>query len=157
VLAQRLVRRICPHCAEPYAPGDAELADLGVAAAQTLNMRIGRGCDKCRNTGYRGRLGTFELLVVDDVIRWQIQQRSTAADIRKAAIAAGMHTLREDGIAKVLAGLTTLAEVQRVTMRTASMTEGIAEDDETASDLTEPPPMPVRDVPVTVTLAEPPQ
>jgi general secretion pathway protein E len=157
VLAQRLVRRVCPHCDQPFMPCDTERATLGVSVAETRNMRTGRGCAKCRNTGYRGRLGTFELLVVDDVIRGHIQQRSTAAEIRRAAIAAGMRSLRDDGIAKVLAGVTTLAEVQRVTMRTASTGDGVAEDEEVALDPTEPPPMLERDVPVAVTTFKPPQ
>ena len=137
-----------------YAPGDAELATLGVGLAETRAMRIGRGCEKCRNTGYRGRLGTFELLVVDDVVRWHIQQRSTAADIRNAAIKAGMKTLREDGMAKVLAGVTTLAEVQRVTMRTASAEEAASEDDDISPQTGELPPVPMRDVPVSVGIAD---
>jgi hypothetical protein len=119
-------------------------------------MRIGRGCDKCRNTGYRGRLGTFELLVVDDVIRWHIQQRSTAADIRKAAMVAGMKTLREDGIAKVLSGQTTLAEVQRVTMRTASFDEAATEDDDMSPETGELPTVPMRDIPVNISMVNTP-
>lgn len=75
------------------------------------------GCPACRQTGYRGRLGIFELLMVDDVVRRQIQARATASEINAAVRAAGMHTLRDDGIAKVSAGLTSREDVLRVTMQ----------------------------------------
>ncbi len=75
------------------------------------------GCAACRQTGYRGRLGIFELLLVDDIVRRQIQVRATAAEINDAVRAAGMHTLRDDGVAKTAAGLTSMEDVLRVTMR----------------------------------------
>jgi type II secretory ATPase GspE/PulE/Tfp pilus assembly ATPase PilB-like protein len=81
-------------------------------------MRKGAGCPACRGTGYRGRLGTFELLAIDERVRRLIQSRATAAEIKDAGVAgAGLRTLRDDGVAKVLAGLTTTSEVERVTMR----------------------------------------
>ena len=79
--------------------------------------KIAVGCAACRQTGYRGRLGIFELLLVDDIVRRQIQARATAAEINTAVRAAGMHTLRDDGIAKTAAGLTSMEDVLRVTMR----------------------------------------
>ena len=115
VLAQRLVRKVCPNCARPHEPGDAELAWLGVARSATSNMKMGAGCRACRGTGYRGRVGTFELLIIDEPIRRLIQSRATASEVKSAAVHAGMRTLREDGITKVLAGVTTVAEVERVT------------------------------------------
>ena len=118
VLAQRLVRRVCPDCAAPYHPHPSELEWLGVERAATLRMRQGAGCATCRNTGYRGRLGTFELVALDDDIRRLIQARATASEIKEAAIGAGTHTLRDDGVAKILAGATTISEVERVTLRT---------------------------------------
>ena len=117
VLAQRLVRKVCPECALPYTPTAAELAFLEVSIDQTKSMRMGKGCDNCRNTGYRGRLGTFELLVLNDDVRKLIGQRATAADIKNLALKNGTRTLRDDGIEKVLQGVTTIAEVERVTMK----------------------------------------
>ncbi|QOV92352.1 Flp pilus assembly complex ATPase component TadA [Humisphaera borealis] len=116
VLAQRLVRRICGGCAARAKPTAAGLRWLGVDASQTAGMRRGRGCDACRRTGYRGRFGMFELLVVDEPIRRLITTQADAGRIKDAAIAAGMRTLREDGVAKVLAGVTTIGEVERVTL-----------------------------------------
>jgi type II secretory ATPase GspE/PulE/Tfp pilus assembly ATPase PilB-like protein len=79
-------------------------------------MMQGSGCATCRQTGYRGRLGTFELLVIDEVIRQLIQQHATATQIKDAARSAGLQTLRDDGIRKILAGVTTISEVERVTV-----------------------------------------
>jgi general secretion pathway protein E len=116
VLAQRLVRRICPECSRPHTPAPAELKWLAVSAAEANGVRVGAGCANCRGTGYRGRLGTFELLVLDDHTRRLIGGGATASEIKQAALAGGMRTLRDDGVVKVLAGQTTVAEVERVTM-----------------------------------------
>ena len=83
-------------------------------------MRVGAGCDRCRGTGYSGRVGIFELLTIDDAVRQLIQDRATASTIQRAAVAAGMRTLHADGVAKALAGRTTIGEVERVTSRQAS-------------------------------------
>jgi general secretion pathway protein E len=99
VLAQRLVRRICPACGERDATG----------------ARPGKGCEVCRHSGYRGRLGLFELLNVDEGVRQAVQARGAASQVKAAAIAAGMSTLRDDGIAKAGRGHTTVEEVLRVT------------------------------------------
>jgi general secretion pathway protein E len=114
VLAQRLVRRVCRDCAVPYHPNTAESEWL--ASGDTSRMMQGKGCATCRQTGYRGRLGTFELLVIDDNIRQLIQQHATASQIKDAAKSAGLHTLRDDGIRKIIAGVTTISEVERVTV-----------------------------------------
>jgi general secretion pathway protein E len=109
-LAQRLVRRICTQCRCP-------IADDAHAAPPTQPRRPmfhGRGCAECRGTGFRGRVGLYELLVVDDRCRDIVQARGNAAEIRHAAIEAGMQLLEEDGMAKVFDGLTTYAEVLRV-------------------------------------------
>jgi general secretion pathway protein E len=116
VLAQRLVRRICPDCAAPYRPSAAEMRWLGVDRTATQRMRMGTGCAACRNTGYRGRLGTFELLVINDDIRRLIQSRAIAGEVKDAALRCGTRTLRDDGIDKILAGSTTIPEVERVTL-----------------------------------------
>jgi general secretion pathway protein E len=118
VLAQRLVRRVCASCAAPYRPHASEIEWLGVERAATLQMKQGPGCPVCRITGYRGRLGTFELLTLDDDIRRLIQARATASEIKDAAVGSGTRTLRDDGISKILAGSTTISEVERVTVRT---------------------------------------
>jgi general secretion pathway protein E len=115
VMAQRLVRRICPQCAAPFTPDQAELDWLGITAREAGGMRKGKGCPACRNTGFRGRVGTFELLMIDEQVRKLIQSHATAAEIKNAGVAAGMRTLRDEGIQKVLSGMTTTNEVERVT------------------------------------------
>jgi general secretion pathway protein E len=119
VLAQRLVRRVCPHCARPYVPQPAELQALHFqpTGEELAHMRKGAGCESCRETGYQGRLGCFELLTVDDRVRGLVQSQETASAINQAAVASGMHSLCEDGLAKVAQGLTTIEEVTRVAMR----------------------------------------
>ncbi|MGB0766893.1 MAG: type II secretion system ATPase GspE [Phycisphaeraceae bacterium] len=119
VLAQRLVRRVCEKCAEPYVPKQAELDALGhrPTADELSGYRKGRGCEACRGTGYHGRVGCFELLTVDDQVRSLVHDRATAASINAAAKQAGMHALADDGLVKVGMGLTTLEEVMRVSVR----------------------------------------
>lgn len=112
VMAQRLVRRICRSCAEKHAmPADIlEKMRLDVKEVWT-----GRGCEECAGTGYRGRIGIFELLPIGDEIRDLIMRRSTNMELKEKAISLGMRTLREDGIEKVRRGVTTIDEVLRVT------------------------------------------
>ncbi|MFO8014773.1 MAG: type II secretion system ATPase GspE [Phycisphaerae bacterium] len=119
VLAQRLVRRVCTHCARPHAPDPAELQTLRYepTAGERAGFRKGEGCQACRRTGYHGRTGCFELLTVDDDIRRLVQSNATASEINTAAKRGGMHTLCEDGLMKVAAGRTTLEEVMRVSVR----------------------------------------
>jgi general secretion pathway protein E len=117
VLAQRLVRRICPHCrVEICAEHQAEEIVAHTADQKPVRQWKGQGCDNCRGTGYLGRVGIFEMMSVDDRIRSLIQSRANASDIRRAAMSAGMKLLYNDGIAKVARGTTTLEEVLRVTM-----------------------------------------
>jgi len=115
-LAQRLVRCICRECKTPVAPAEArkQLAQLGVAAPCGPIYR-GRGCPACRDTGYRGRVGLFELLVLDESARELVQRRGSAAELRESARRAGMAFLQQDGLSKVLDGTTTVEEVLRVT------------------------------------------
>ena len=122
VMAQRLVRRVCHACAAPVPPEEAtqQLERLGVGVEEGLDvdrMRQGIGCETCRGTGYRGRVGLFELLTVDEAIRQHVQERATASQIKKAARAAGMRSLAEDGRDKVLAGQSTVDEILRVTLQ----------------------------------------
>ncbi len=114
VLAQRLVRRICKSCKEEYVPDPGEIpSDLRLEKGQTLFRA--KGCRECRNSGYRGRLGIFELLLINDQLREMIVQRKSATDMLMVARKAGIKLMREDGWSKVLKGMTTIEEVLRVT------------------------------------------
>ena len=117
VMAQRLVRVICPDCKQPYHPQDGTVAwdELQQVASGIVKLYQGSGCDKCLQTGYLGRTSIAELLVVDDRIRNMIVSRQEAHLIKRAAVEKGMATLRQDGLGRALAGITTLAEVYRVT------------------------------------------
>ena len=119
VVAQRLVRKICSECREPCEMSEAEVLSSGISEAHLGDRSFyrGAGCDNCRGTGYRGRIGIFELLEVRDSIRELIQNRANAAHIRRAANELGMKMLRDDGLDKARAGLTTIDEVVRVTMQ----------------------------------------
>ena len=118
IMAQRLVRRICEKCKEPYAPKEVELRLLGPAAKQLESAQLfhGKGCADCSFTGYRGRLGIYEIFQIDDQVRNLIFEQVSSTELRIKARELGMRTLREDGIRKVVAGITTLEEVLRVTM-----------------------------------------
>jgi len=113
VLAQRLVRVICPNCKEPFTPSDEVLEEIG--ATRGALIYHGEGCEECRYTGYRGRTGIFELMVVTEDIRRLILEKASANIIKQRAIAQGMQTLRENGWQKVREGITTVEEVLRVT------------------------------------------
>ena len=118
VMAQRLVRTLCEDCREPYQPTrDVVPEDFPLRECLEQGAPIYRavGCRACRNTGYRGRMGLYELLVADDEIRQLVSERSTTNAIKKAAIGAGMKTLRQDGWRKVLQGRTSIDEAIRVT------------------------------------------
>jgi type IV pilus assembly protein PilB len=116
VLAQRLGRRICKECKEPYKPPADALARLGFPPGSNDNVTFyrGRGCETCRQTGYKGRIGIFELMLMNAEIRDLIIKRAPLGEIRAACAANGMKTLKEDGIAKVVEGITTIEEVMRV-------------------------------------------
>jgi general secretion pathway protein E len=113
VVAQRLVRILCPHCKAKYEPTAFELNTLGITAEQvaTANICKAMGCDKCNQKGYIGRTIIGELLVVDDEIRSLIMQRKDGNSIRRMAVSKGMKTFRDHGIQKILAGITTLEEL----------------------------------------------
>ncbi len=113
VLAQRLIRRLCPHCKEAYHPERPILEEMGLNPDEYADHTFYRavGCDECAATGYQGRMGIFELLIVDDEIRKDIINRKSSTEIRKTASRGGMLTLREDGAMKAVRGLTSPDEV----------------------------------------------
>ncbi|MBI3049927.1 MAG: Flp pilus assembly complex ATPase component TadA [Acidobacteria bacterium] len=116
VIAQRLVRRLCMDCRRPYTPDAETLRALGVSEAEAATLTFYRadGCEKCNQTGYRGRVGIYEIMPVVDDLRRLIVQRGAEAQLREAALAAGMLSLGEDGLLKVKAGITTPQELLRV-------------------------------------------
>lgn len=114
VLAQRLVRRICDECRAPYEPTPDQVAILAARPIGSLTLSRGIGCPSCRGTGFRGRLGLFEMLVVDDDLKDAIARRARRPDLEALAREGGMTSLRADGWEKVVAGLTTVEEVLRV-------------------------------------------
>jgi general secretion pathway protein E len=118
VLAQRLVRIICPHCKEPVKPEQKLLRSMGIAPDEVSEIKFfaGKGCEECRYTGFRGRTGIFEYLPVDDNIRREITLKSSAERIKDVAAQKGVRTLRQDGWRKVMKGVTTIPEILRVTL-----------------------------------------
>ncbi|NLX19913.1 MAG: type II/IV secretion system protein [Desulfobulbus sp.] len=124
-LAQRLVRRNCPYCLEPYTVNSAELRKLGfpVAAGRgdQIELKRGKGCLQCRNTGYLGRMGIFEVFPMSEQLKKLIAAKANGSELRQIAIREGMTTLREDAWRKVQAGLTTVEEALRVTGETETI------------------------------------
>jgi type IV pilus assembly protein PilB len=115
ILAQRLVRRICEHCKETYKAPDGVRKFLDRTSIRINELVRGKGCDKCRNSGYAGRAGIFELLIVDEEFRQIINEDSSVTSMRKAFAKSGWPCLFEDGLQKVKKGITTIEEVLRVT------------------------------------------
>jgi type II secretory ATPase GspE/PulE/Tfp pilus assembly ATPase PilB-like protein len=115
VLAQRLVRRTCPHCRRRYRPDPQSVALLAERPVGSIVLERGQGCAHCRQTGFRGRTGLFELLPFDEELKELVTRRAGRTALREAGAAQRMRTLRADGWAKVQAGLTTIEEVLRVT------------------------------------------
>ncbi len=116
-LAQRLVRKICSHCIEPYQVETVELQKMGfpVSGQGKVELKRGKGCKECRGTGYSGRLGIFEIFPMSEKIKELVMKKATDAELRQVAIREGMTTLREDAWQKVRSGLTTVEEALRVT------------------------------------------
>jgi len=110
VLAQRLVKTICPRCKTEFHPPETALQRLGLRDTSGVTFYKGTGCDFCRNTGYRGRTGIFELMVVTDEIRELILKERPAHEIEEVAVSQGMVSLRQDAIQKVTQGITTIEE-----------------------------------------------
>jgi len=122
VMAQRLVRRICQHCKRPADLSESEMSALRIEPGQLRDAQVthAKGCEQCRGTGYKGRMGVFEIFVLDDEIRHMIDNRTSTWNLRQRARELGMRTLREDGVRKVLAGFTTAEEVISITIGDAS-------------------------------------
>lgn len=128
VVAQRLARRLCDHCKKTWRPTDSELEELGAEFGSTAFAALGIsresmllakpvGCDKCQNTGYKGRIGIHEVLEGSDALKNLIKKKSESAEIRCQAIAEGMTTLKQDGILKALHGITDIHEIRKVCIR----------------------------------------
>jgi general secretion pathway protein E len=116
VVAQRLVRILCHDCREAYEPSAEEQREIGLSPSErTLRFYRAKGCPTCNYSGYRGREGIFELMLIDDDIRALVTQNIDSKTIKQRAVSKGMRTLRVDGAAKVLQGITSVAEVLRAT------------------------------------------
>ncbi|NUM82215.1 Flp pilus assembly complex ATPase component TadA, partial [bacterium] len=115
VLAQRLVRKLCPKCKTAFHPDAETLKSLNIRVSPNYTFYGAKGCPHCNNKGYKGRLAIYELLLVNDEIRHLTVERASANRLKDAAIENGMRTLRQDGVAKILQGLTSIEEVIRVT------------------------------------------
>jgi type IV pilus assembly protein PilB len=122
IMAQRLVRRLCTHCKHPAELSETEMRALRIEPSQIGDAQVMKagGCEYCRHTGYRGRMGIFEIFIIDDEVRHMISKRTSAFLLRQRARGLGMRTLREDGVRKVLAGLTSADEVISVTIADVS-------------------------------------
>jgi type IV pilus assembly protein PilB len=120
VLAQRLVRVNCPKCKQPYQPLDTQIeaADITAEMLKGATFMKGRGCAHCQKSGYKGLLGIFELMVMNNTIRELAFQGAATQEIRRAAVTQGMRVMFNDGVAKALRGITTLDEVFRVSKKT---------------------------------------
>jgi type IV pilus assembly protein PilB len=122
IMAQRLVRRLCSNCKQPGELSATELRALNLKAGQFADTQVMKpvGCEQCRQTGYKGRMGIFEIFVIDDNVRHMINNRRSTLLLRQRAREQGMRTLREDGVRKVLAGLTSAEEVVSTTLGDAT-------------------------------------
>lgn len=125
VMAQRLIRVICPQCKESYEPSKAVLKKWGLEGRTGVKLYRGKGCDYCKGTGFRGRSGLYELMICDDDMREMIIAGASHAALRQKAREKGMKLLSEDGLAKALAGITTLEEVARVCEEHIELKAGI--------------------------------
>ena len=118
IMAQRLVRRLCQNCKQPGEMNETELRALRIEPEQLREAQVVKpvGCQQCRQTGYKGRMGIFEIFIIDDEVRHMINKRSSTLTLRQRARELGMRTLREDGVRKVLAGLTSADELISTTL-----------------------------------------
>jgi type IV pilus assembly protein PilB len=119
ICAQRLVRRICAHCKQPHPVPPQALVDVGFTpeAAARVTPQKGTGCEKCNNTGYKGRVGLYEVMDITDELRELILVGASGLELRKKTIEEGMITLRQSGLRKIEGGVTTIEEVTRETVK----------------------------------------
>jgi type IV pilus assembly protein PilB len=117
VVAQRLARRVCAHCCEEFRPPKEALINVGIPASEADSLRIKKsvGCQRCADTGYRGRIALYEVMPICEELKQLILTGATALDIKRAAIRLGMTTLRKAGLARLREGVTTLEEILRTT------------------------------------------
>ena len=120
-MAQRLVRRTCPECKQPDEPDERLLNSLGIRQDQILEatFKAGKGCPKCNGTGFRGRVGIFEMFTMNEELQQMVYEEASLVVLRNKAREIGMRTMREDGVRKVLAGVTTPNEVLHATVSDA--------------------------------------
>jgi type II secretory ATPase GspE/PulE/Tfp pilus assembly ATPase PilB-like protein len=119
ITAQRLVRKNCPDCTEEYVPSESELNAVGLSSSKNkLRFHRGAGCKKCKHTGYKGRTGIHEILVIEETIRELITNRASVVMIREEAERNGFKNMRFDGLKKVISGATSVEELLRVTKNT---------------------------------------
>ena len=118
IMAQRLVRRVCKNCMEPYkpTPDEIRLLHLDKDYLDSANLVHGRGCPACGGTGYKGRMGIYEIFLITEDMQYLIYNKESSDKLRAAARQSGMRTLREDGLRKAAAGTTTVTEVLAVTV-----------------------------------------
>jgi type IV pilus assembly protein PilB len=116
VMAQRLVRVVCAKCKEPHMPSDVELESAGITPQMAARAKFmkGRGCPQCNNSGYRGRIGVYELMMMTAKVRELVFKNASDQEIREVALSEGMNTVYGDGIEKVMRGITSISEVFRV-------------------------------------------
>jgi type IV pilus assembly protein PilB len=117
VLGQRLLRSICPDCRSAYQPNESllQLLDLSPREIGQRHFSYGKGCEKCNQTGYRGRIGIYELMKISDPIRNLINERAPSVVLKQKAVELGMVTLRQDGVRSIFEGHTTIEEVLKYT------------------------------------------
>ena len=118
IVAQRLARRICVDCKEPYDPADEELYELELTRSDTQGREFfyGKGCKKCNGTGYKGRIALFEMMIMNDRLRNMIMDNASTAELRNGAKEDGMRTLRDSGLLHIFDGVTTIEEVVKETI-----------------------------------------
>jgi type IV pilus assembly protein PilB len=118
VIAQRLGRTICKKCKTSYTPKEEEIMELGLRMEQVEGKKfcVGKGCENCNNSGYRGRVALFEIMTMDDTMREMVMKNANTAQLRRYARQRGMRTLRESGLMSIYDGVTTIDEVVRETL-----------------------------------------
>ena len=118
IVAQRLIRKICEHCKTPFEPSESQLMELGLTPEDVKGKQFyyGKGCQRCNNTGYRGRTGIFEIMTFNDEIRELIMNHASTNVLRTASQRAGMRLLRDAGLAALYDGVTTIDEVVKETI-----------------------------------------